>query len=202
MWGYVVHLGQMTAAATAPDKHWLEVCYWLSQMALPFIAALGVWLAVYQLRAIKKQAKATFLLELDRRFEDDQMSEARQLLHDNLTQIKARVGERHNIANDKERMGRVRLEFAELLKTWQKAEYERYSKIMRFVSFFETVGVMVEQKYVDMDAIDGLLRGPIAHVDLCFRLHIQERQNETGMPDGLYKHALGLADKICRRIDR
>ena len=78
-------------------------------------------------------------------------------------------------------------------------DLENYSVIMRICGFFETVGVMVGQGYIPIEEIDRLFRGPILAMDTCFRDHISQRQNETGVPPGLYEHALSLADQIDQR---
>ena len=67
---------------------------------------------------------------------------------------------------------------------------------MRFCGFFETVGLMVERGYMPIEEIDRLFRGPVLTVNSCFRIHIAECEKETGVPAGLYEHALSLADVV------
>ena len=70
---------------------------------------------------------------------------------------------------------------------------------MRVVNFFEIVGQMVSRKYVSIDDIDGIFRGPILDIEMAFTKHIHERQNEKGVPQGLYANALSLFDRIGGR---
>jgi hypothetical protein len=64
-------------------------------------------------------------------------------------------------------------------------EPEDYLKLMSLCGFFETVGTMVKLEYIDKSAILNIYEGAIMSVGNCFREHIDQRQKEYGMPEGV-----------------
>lgn len=181
----------------------LEGADHFSQILLLVVASLALVYAFHQVKAAHAANRqslnigwATLLLELDGRWEGHELRTARveiQKMVEKLTDIvglnNPRLGDDHK----KQMLGE---EFTKLLNDLQETDISNYSTIMRVCGFFETVGVMVEKNYIPLNEIDRLFRGPILTIDTCFRPHIEERQKETGVPSGMYEHALSLADKI------
>jgi len=59
------------------DHSPIEVAFWIAQVALLLVAVVGAILTVWQLVSIKKQAKASFLFELDKMWESEEFTKAR-----------------------------------------------------------------------------------------------------------------------------
>ncbi|MEX2629531.1 MAG: hypothetical protein WD341_06285 [Tistlia sp.] len=192
---------QFTLFMTEAFKwNWLENTYWISQILLLVIAGLAAGCGYRQLRTIELQRRATFLLELDRRFDEPTMAEARVLWSDLQDKAQEIVTDRAPRVNDGERMQQVQAEFTKILGQMREGDEEGYSKLMKILGFFETVGLMVRHGYVPLDDIDKLFRGPIIGIDVCFRDHIDGRQKEAGVPAGLYEHALFLSGTVRQRL--
>jgi hypothetical protein len=183
----------------------LETLDHIFQIGLFFVAAGALLYARNQVNAarddIEQQsnlAQATFLFNLDRRWESSEMWNGRKLFRDLNEKLKKTVSGAHPMLGDGQKRERLHEEFAKELANLRATKPEDYMAIMRLCGFFETVGLMVEMGYVPLKEIDELLRGPIMATKHCFGLHIKERQNETGVPNGLYEHALNLSDMVER----
>jgi hypothetical protein len=194
---------QFEALIKAMATPWQEHVYWWSQVVLTAIAFGSALVGLIQLRGIRLSrvaavhiARATFLLELDRRWDSETMTAARLFLTTIREAAAKEVAEKFPTQND----GVKERHIAELvyakLNELHTTESPDYQKLLSICGFFETAGLMVKLGHVSTEEIMGLFRGPITVVDRCFRSHIQHRQNETGVPDGLFEHALYLCDQL------
>lgn len=145
-----------------------------------------------------KQAKASFLLDLDSRFEGEQMFETREALLEMRDTLTIKISGSHQLLDDHHRTQKLNIEFHKELEKLRTSARPKYTTLMRFCGFFETVGLMVKLGYVGREDMIDLFKGPILAIDTCYRFHISERQKEMGVPDGLYKHALFLADETLK----
>src|ERR1700722_175719 len=179
-----------------------EYVFWWSQAALFVVLLVGVVIAYFELRTLSRQAKATLLLELDRRFEGPELSAVRRALQGIRDGAVIAVGQAHPAAGDGERATQIRAECLRVITDMRTHPPDNYSQLLSFMGFFETVGLMVRRRYVVIEEIDELFRGPILAIDLHFRDHIAQREQETGVPVGLYRHALNLADQVRLRASR
>ena len=69
---------------------------------------------------------------------------------------------------------------------------DKYQSLLRIGGFFETVGMMVKNEYISKRDALGLFSGPIIAFGRNFSKHIELRQNQAGVPQGLLEHALHL----------
>lgn len=188
---------------TAAPPSFLEQLAWLATVALAFITGGAAWLAKGQLQSIRTSredtlqiARATFLLELDRRWDSPEMTDARTMFVSKRDAVKASTSVAAPLASDDEKQRMVSEAFKSELANMRKDTAADYLKIMRMVAFFETAGLMVDRKYIPADEIILLFKGPITEINVCFRAHIEQRQKEMGVPTGLYEHALNLASRL------
>ncbi len=123
------------------------------------------------------------------------MAMARQLLRDLTDKLMTKVTEAYPKLDDASKAVKLREAFAEKLAELRRTNIKVYSNLLRFCGFFETVGLMVDLGYVELTDIVKLYKGPILDINRCFGQHIQERQNESGVPEGFLEHALKLAKK-------
>jgi hypothetical protein len=163
-------------------------------------AALFAYFSLRELRNEQRQhlqiAKASFLMEIDLRWDSEEIRKARRMYFAIGEDIKKIIAEENLVANDSIRQQKYREKWREALSQNRKADLDNYITLMALCGFFETVGLMVSRDYVKLDEIDALLRGPILGIDDCFRDHIKDRCNEMGVPNGLYEHALKLCDSV------
>lgn len=189
----------------ALQSPWQEYAYWWSQIALTAIAAVTGWAAWGQLKSIRQSrdetahiARATFLLELDRRWDSERLIKARLLLTQMRERASKEVATEYPTQNDGIRAAQISKKMSDHLTKLHTEGSEDYQTIMSICGFFETAGLMVKNNHITKVEIDALFRGPIEAVNLCFRPHIVHRQNEIGVPGGLYEHALYLCDELSK----
>jgi hypothetical protein len=115
----------------------LERVYWWSQVALTCIALVSAWIAIRQLRGIRESreaavhiARATFLLDLDRRWDGSEMVNARKLLARTLIAAKEAVGSANSLINDNERERLAAIEFSKTLGSLRKSNLDDYQSLM------------------------------------------------------------------------
>lgn len=173
-----------------------EYFFWWSQTILLGVAIAAAIIAFVELRTLGRQAKATLLLELDRRFEGPELSIARRILAQIRDQAATTVGLANPLASENARMQLMKPECGRIMSDTRANDPKTYSRVMSVLGFFETVGLMVDQEYVALSEINELFRGPILAIDLLFGDHISERERETGVPTGLYTHARKLAAQV------
>ena len=75
-----------------------------------------------------------------------------------------------------------------------------YVALMRISGFWETMGYLVKNGYITIDAITNLFGGAVVEFDDAFRVHLKRRGDEEGVPEGFYEHALYLADEVRRKM--
>jgi len=143
-------------------------------------------------------AKATFLLNLDQQWNSPEMIVSRQEFWTLREHIADVVATKYGGLADGARQTKISELFADELQALRKADLKQYLKIMRMCGFFETVGLVVDRGYVPMDDFKALYQGPIESIGTCFRLHIENRGKESGVPKGLFEHALSLCDQVTQ----
>lgn len=173
-------------------EYW-ERLSWIAQVATAVIALAGVFFAGIQLRAVRLVSQATLLLELDSRFDSQELRDARNLfatMREDITKI---VSGKHPLSSDDAKRTLCAEQWREILGKMRTEDEERYLKLIGWCGFFETVGMMVKKRYIAKKDVLDLFKGPLVDLDQAFRLHIEERSNETGVPKGLFEHALNLS---------
>jgi hypothetical protein len=181
--------------------HWLEMVSWGSQIVLVIVAIATLIYGAAQLREAAasrsqslKISQATLLLEMDTRWDSEDIKDARALIVAYNEDIGTLVSQNAPLANDAARQALVQQEWSKVLSQLRSSKDHNYGKLIGYCGFFETVGMMVRKGYMSADDVMNLFRGPLLHLDHAFRLHIAEREQETGVPKGLFEHALNLCD--------
>jgi hypothetical protein len=190
-----------TGAAEFEIAKWFEFIFQISQIVLTVIAAIASVFAYFQVREARKSRdaqlklmNATLLMELDHRWDAEEMREGRKLIYKTMENIKRQIIKNNqNISHQDQKIMEKEYWIAKL-QSFRNRNIDDYTKIMRICGFFETVGVMVQQKYISPNDVISLFKGPILLLDHCFRGHIEARTKEQGVPAGLYEYALKLCD--------
>jgi hypothetical protein len=146
-----------------------------------------------------KQARATFLLELDARFEGDDLSEARKLYNTTLDSLDKEIAAKNHRLDGPARHEKLAEAMADCLNEWQASSPKSYGRMRQYLGFFETVGLMVRQKYIKIDDVDFLFRGPILDLNKGLQQHIDWRQQKEDVPNGMYENALYLLKEVQKR---
>jgi hypothetical protein len=187
------------------SPHILEILYWISQIVLVLIAAVGAWFAYHQLKALNSSrdqqlniTRATFLLELDKRWESADMQEARDLFVTISGAISKDVEARNPGIAPETKQDLIAEQWKRTLADLLKTDTKKYMKLFYICGLFETIGKLVKNKYLSLEDISDLFSGPIEQIGRRFGPHISDREKE-GMRKGLYEHALYLYDEIIRQ---
>jgi hypothetical protein len=177
-----------------------EVAYWVAQTALFLVAVIGLLFTYFQLRSLKRQAKATFLFELDKMWESSEFATARSRSEALRKDARTFVEQKHDgldAAGKEIKIGEfIATEMARL----RNEKTEDYVFLMKLCGFFETAGMLVHRRYAAFRDIDGLYRISILELYSEMQTHIRMRA-ET-MPrdrgDEYLVHFRRLARR-CRR---
>ncbi len=183
------------------DHEWLEYVSWVAQVIVAIIAivaAVFAWRQLGEMTDYRQQrlriANATLLMELDHRFDSKELDAARNLIMQINEEISVEISGAYPLANEEEKVQRIVVEWTTRLASMRANDRPKYSSLLQIGGFFETVGMMVKREYVSKDDALGLFMGPIIMFGRNFKPHINERQNEAGVPDGMFEHALYLYD--------
>lgn len=169
-----------------------EYASWAAQVVIAVTAIAGAIFAGRQLQAVRRVSQATLLLELDSRFDSIEIREARELFSKMSDDIQTMISNENPQMNDEAKLNLCGERWRDLLSSLRTEDEAAYIKLIGFLGFFETMGMMVQKDYISQEDVFDLFKGPIADAHQCFRLHIEQRQKELGVPNGLFEHALRL----------
>lgn len=182
----------MYTAEASP--HPLEIASWIGGLILVFVGVGSFIAAALALIEAARARRASLLLQLDERFDSTEMKDARALLYTKLDEVKHAVATAQPLANEAQRNTLCRTEWAARLGDMRVNDNGNYMKLLVFAGFFETVGLMVNMRYISSTDVINLLEGPILDMEMAFREHVANRITESGTAPDLLKHAFLLAD--------
>lgn len=195
----------------------LEILFFLSGIAMPIIAVWALLYAKAQVNIAKtqadglkeqifearryseisaQQAQETLLLNLVDKWNTAHMHESKIVTLELEAQAQDRIYTEYKGYPDKQVLEKLREHYKELMGKLEIEDNKKYITMMRMLSFFETVGELVKKRYVLLEDIDGLFRGPILDVGAAWVLHLNDKQNRKGVPAGLYENAIFLIAEI------
>lgn len=169
----------------------INTLYLWSGVILLFIAFFGIRGTRRQIEISAQQSKANILLDLDKRWEGEELKTARK----NRFTLEKSI--KYIIEKSKPYSKNVDIETIYLLaiKNFSSSKYENYMEMMDLCGFFETVGYIVEKKYLDFDDIYQLYGPAIVQSGDFFRVYLESEQNIRGSEEyycyflRLYKRA-------------
>lgn len=170
----------------------LEVASWIAQLVIATTALVAAFFGGVQLLTMRRVSQASLLLELDARFDSAEFREARNQFATMRQNVKETVAKQNPMSNDGHKQDLISKQWAKTLSSLRTENEDTYLKLIGWLGFFETMGMMVSKKYLSEADVFDLFRGPLVDAYSSFHLHIAERQKETGVPNGLFEHALKL----------
>lgn len=183
----------MTVSIGGEPSFW-ETAAWIAQVVIALTAVIGAIFAGRQLRAVRRVSQANLLLELDSRFDSAEMRSARELFSKMTDDIQTIVSGQNPQMNDAAKLSLCAEEWRDTLASLRTSDEGAYIQLIGFLGFFETMGMMVHKQYISEEDVFDLFKGPIVDTHQCFRLHIEQRQKEMGVPNGMFEHALRLGE--------
>jgi hypothetical protein len=177
---------------------WLEQLAWVSQIVLAVLATFGTIFAYLTVRDATRSRHASLILELERRWDGDDIKAARALFAKTREEITKKVSEDHPLTRDGAKEEKQQEEWTKRLAQMRKEDPDQYRKLMSMWGFFETVGLTVRRKYILEDDAFGLFKGPILYMHTFMRPHTEQRANEMSVPDGFLENALYLCDLAAK----
>lgn len=178
-------------AAGSPD-FW-ERASWMASVIGCIVAICAAGFAATQLVDVRRASQATLLLELDARFDSTELRTARDLFAKLRDDISDTVSTRHPNVKDAVKEQLVCDEWKKVLAEMRSQDQDNYLKLVGYLGFFETVGLMVNRRYIAEADVLSLFKGPLIDVGTRFRLHIEDRLKEMGVSEGMFEHALSLS---------
>jgi hypothetical protein len=159
----------------------LEILARIASVGLFLVALLAVLAARKQITATVSQHRASIMLELDSRWESDEMIASRTLMVKIWSEVrKEEAPENHDDV------------FKRRLDAMQNAEDPTpYREMLRLAGFFETAGWMVDKKYVTFEDFENLFGDSLRMFGSVCEKHLRGRQKKESKPR-YYEHALSL----------
>lgn len=201
------------AIRAAGEPHWLQFFAWLATVALSGIGIGALIYTAIQVNAIREansqsvnQAKARVFLDLDARWESDDMQAARATIRDTRKFLIANFETEYQHLDEEARKAKRKERYCELLFDLREHNFDGYQDWMRVWGFLETLGYTYHAQYLTLEEITRIFGTAILQVDDMSRLHIQQRDEELnrtlGAPANLYTEFLLLADDLRREVSR
>lgn len=178
----------------APKSGW-EVASWIAQVIIALATVSGALFAGKQLVDVRRSSRAALLLQLDERFDSQELRDARTLFADMHGDIQQIVSGQNLNANDQKKRELVCQEWTKTLNNLLSQDHSGYLRLLGYLGFFETIGVMVKKKYIAEHDVMDLYRGPLVDIGGAFSTHIAERSKEMGVTNGMFEHALNLSSR-------
>jgi type II secretory pathway pseudopilin PulG len=139
------------------------------------------------------QTRATVLLSLDQRWENEPMLAYRADLEALIVNVKTEAAKLWLGQPESEIRKRSADLYAARLALMADENRQQYIKLLRICGFFETVGCVVHAGYVPAKDVLDLLRISILTAGMVFRPHIKKLVEE-GAPDDFYENFLWIVE--------
>ena len=169
---------------------WFEVVSWVA-------GAVIVLIALAALRHRVFQARATFILHLMDQWRE--LYDARKETVSVLKELTTEVFGNDYRWKDQIRMEKLRTTCEKSVAEIEDKNPKLFAAFIQYLTFFETVGVLVRNRYVPLRDILRLFEGPIDDIDVMFRLHIEQMQRRAEVTPGLFENLLSLIRRTRRR---
>ena len=192
-------------------KDLFEASYYLSQIAILFVALVAGFMAYRQFREAEKARLASIYISMDEKWTSPSIVESRRLMHDVVAQCLLDPRYRGRMQHFPSLEAREALQdFAhEYLSVTKASNYDRYLKTMAIVDFLETFGMMVRKRYLNPNDIEPLIGMIVIAVHDIIGKHIAfdiERNQQINRLRGLthapkdYDNFVFLAGYFRRRF--
>lgn len=158
-----------------------------------FCAFIG---AMYHVERAERASRADLLLNIERQAMSPGMIVAQRELLDLFSAAWRAVKIGSQPAPHEQIIKSISKYCEKQLAEMREYQEEKYHVLFRNCEFFETVGIMVEQKYVDIEDIVSRFEVGIERVFACFDLHLKERRNEVWASELFFQHLSQLYDKV------
>lgn len=167
----------------------LQDAAWLAALIAASIAALGFRKTVYQ-------SRATTLLAIQK--QSDELGEAAKTVATLRNKALA-------IKNEAIKGGKADEDSLVEARNWcaneitsaqnDPSRLTEYLHFMKYLSFFEKVGLMVRHRYIPLADVVELYKGPIMEIRELFGTHISTLQQDKTIKKGIFENAMLLVGK-------
>lgn len=158
-----------------------------------FLALFG---AMHHVRKVETASRAELLLNLERQVTNPEMVKAQEYLSKLFLESREKIQKVYPDLDHMEMVEKISEKCHQELNNMRKIDDEKYHVIFRNCEFFETVGIMVKQRYVDLEDIISRFEVGIERVYTCFNYHLEERRKESWASQLFFKHIKELFDKV------
>jgi hypothetical protein len=182
-----------------PRKERLQTAAWTAALVAALVAALSFLVAALSFRKGVYQSRATTLLAIQK--QSDELGESAKAVATLRNEARRIRMEKQTSGLSSEQASLAAREAcsASLAQTRTDAgQLDLYRHYMRYVGFFEKIGLMVRHRYVPLRDLVGLYKGPILEVQYLFGEHIAALQKENVGVRGIFENALFLVNETSR----
>jgi len=187
---------QFSALLSALNPSFLESVAYAATIVMALIAGYALYFARAQILAARSGTKATFLVDLDGRWEGTEMKEARARWREMRDAVTQHIEQTYPEASRNEKRAKRGEHCSKVLHTMVHKEPEKHITIMSIFGFFETTGYIVDNGFISAEEIVDLYGESILELDQFCWSYIEKRReeatNDTGVPTKLWEHARNL----------
>jgi membrane protein implicated in regulation of membrane protease activity len=173
---------------------------------LAISAFLALFVARNHLDKVAEVSKASFLLDLEKQSTSEPMIKAQTTLAETWQEIEINVSKSYPTFGEEAKHRKISEEFHSKLQDCRFGkntdEHSKYHELMRNCDFFETVGVMVDKRYIDIEDVASRFEIAITRVHQCFQYHIEQRRIEMWASRKLFQHIEPLYKRTKEYIDK
>ncbi len=179
---------------------WPQTAVAWSQFLLIFVLFGSAAVAIIQLRKSVKQSRATFLLELETKWDriEEGRKEFRKMRDVVHVQVIGNHADKKNVEQEKELRG----SYASYLTELQDKEPALFALITEYWGFYEMLGLMIRKQYIPFDDAYLLYKGPLIDVDQACSQFIRDWEMKAHVHSGLYENMLRISKRATARYHR
>ena len=171
-----------------------QVFYYYLSLAFTLLL---ISIAYIQLKGVKKNIRAKFLLEIDWRWGNRENLEARKIIHKMLRDAEIRHGKlsdetREKITSD------IGEQILALRESHKEFDCEQFIYLLNFIDFMETIGYLHKSEYVDLKDLEELCGHSLKFNYEIFKKYIDNRNERHG---NFYEYFTELYEMISKFHD-
>ncbi len=174
----------------------LEFSSWIATVVLAAVAVCALEFAKGQTNAAEKAAKGVFIIDIDKRWESEDMMSTRAEWRRFREEIAKHVADNFAELSDRDKQNKQSEVAAAALHRMHLEDTDRYVHISKLLGFFETTGYTISKGYLHSDDVSDLYGEAILDFDRLCWSHIEKRREDqtkrTGVPTKLWEHARNL----------
>lgn len=163
---------------------------------LAIVGYLALFAAVHHVKKVETASRGELLLSLERQVTNQSMIEAQNLLLALFLSCHLPIKTDQEDLDHPEVISRVGKSCHQKLEAMRHDDIENYHRLFRNCEFVETIGIMVNKGYVDIEDVVSRFEVGIERVHACFNEHLKERRKESWASHLFFQHIEELYEDV------